>query len=123
MSHFLWIDYAVFVTYLLATLAIGGLFFREQESLSEYFLAQRSMGRVVIAMTILAALFSGITFLAAPSEGYTSGPVYYLVNLGFFIATPITTLVFLPFFYDGGIVNRLLTADNGDQPAVTVRPA
>jgi sodium-coupled monocarboxylate transporter 8/12 len=99
MTHFLWVDYAVFIVYLLATVSIGGLFFREQGSLSEYFLAQRSMGHIVIAMTVLAALFSGITFLAAPSEGYSSGPIFYLVNLGFFIATPITTLIILPFYY------------------------
>jgi sodium-coupled monocarboxylate transporter 8/12 len=99
MAHFNWIDIAVFVAYLLATVAIGLRFSREQDSLSEYFLAGRSMGRVVIAMTILAALFSGISFLASPSEGYANGIAFYLVNLGFFIATPITTYVFLPFFY------------------------
>src|SRR5690348_16707920 len=99
MAHFTWLDITVFVVYLLASVAIGTAFFREQESLSEYFLASRSMGRVVIAMTILAALFSGISFLASPSEAYANGLAFYLVNLGFFIATPITTLIFLPFFY------------------------
>src|SRR4051812_23328873 len=106
MAHFTWIDIAVFVAYLLATVAIGTLFVRDQRSLSEYFLAGRSMGRVVVAMTILAALFSGISFLAAPSEGYANGMGFFLVNLGFFIATPITTLVFLPFFYQ----SRFFTA-------------
>jgi len=99
MAHFTWLDMTVFVSYLLATVAIGARFAREQESLSDYFLAGRSMGRIVIGMTILAALFSGISFLAAPSEGYANGSAFYLVNLGFFIATPITTYVFLPFFY------------------------
>jgi SSS family transporter len=99
MTHFTWLDITVFVSYLLATMAIGALFIRDQDSLSEYFLASRSMGRVVIAMTILAALFSGISFLAAPSEGYANGLAFYLVNVGFFIATPVTTLLFLPFFY------------------------
>lgn len=99
MLHFGWLDYAVFAGYLLATLAIGGLFFREKSNLSEYFLAQRSMGHVIVAMTILASLFSGISFLAAPSEGYSNGMTFYIVNFSFFIATPLTTLVFLPFFY------------------------
>lgn len=31
--------------------------------------------------------------------------------------------VFLPLYYDGGVVNRLLTADDGALPTVTVRPA
>jgi sodium-coupled monocarboxylate transporter 8/12 len=100
MAQFTWLDYSVFVAYLLATVAIGTLFFKGQRDLNEYLLAGRGMGSVVVAMTVLAALFSGISFLAAPSEGYANGPVFYLVNLGFFIATPLTTLVVLPFYYN-----------------------
>jgi SSS family transporter len=99
MAHFTWLDIAIFVIYLLGSVGIGVAFSGEQRDLSEYFLAGRSMGRIVIAMTILAALFSGISFLAAPAEGYAHGLAFFLVNIGFFIATPITTLVFLPFFY------------------------
>ncbi len=99
MAHFTWLDIGVFVVYLLMSVSIGLVFVRDQRNLDEYFLAGRSMGRVVIAMTILAALFSGISFLAAPSEGFTNGFAFFLVNLGFFVATPLTTLLILPFFY------------------------
>jgi sodium-coupled monocarboxylate transporter 8/12 len=106
MTHFTWLDIAVFVLYLLASVAIGVYFTRGQKDLSEYFLAGRSMGRVVLSMTILAALFSGISFLASPSEGYANGMAFFLVNLGFFIATPVTTLLVLPYFYQ----SRFFTA-------------
>jgi sodium-coupled monocarboxylate transporter 8/12 len=106
MAHFTWIDVSVFVIYLLTSVAIGTAFCRKQESLSEYFLASRSIGRVIIAMTVLAALFSGISFLATPSEAYAHGIAFFLANLGFFVATPITTLLFLPFFYQ----SRFFTA-------------
>jgi SSS family transporter len=105
-ATFSWLDYAVFAAYLLGTVAIGLWFVRGQRDLNEYLLAGRSMGSVVVAMTVLAALFSGISFLAAPSEGYANGPVFYLVNLGFFIATPLTTLIVLPFYYN----SRFFTA-------------
>jgi sodium-coupled monocarboxylate transporter 8/12 len=94
-----WLDYAVFAAYLGLTAAIGLWFARGQRDLKEYFLAGRSMGSVVVSMTILAALFSGITFLSAPGEGYLHGPAFFLVNLGFFIATPLTNIVFLRFLY------------------------
>lgn len=99
MARFGPLDYGVFALYLLATVAIGVAFSRGQKNLGEYLLAHRSMNSVIISMTILAALFSGISFLAAPSEGFANGPVFYLVNLAFFVATPITTLVILPFYY------------------------
>lgn len=94
------LDYGVFGAYLFLTAAIGLWFARGQRNLDEYFLAGRSMGSVVVSMTILASLFSGITFLAAPGEAYANGPLFYLVNLGFFVATPITTIVFLRFYYN-----------------------
>ena len=97
---FTFLDYGIFAAYLLLTVAIGTIFIKGQRNLDEYFLAGRSIGSVIIAMTILASLFSGISFLAAPSEGYANGPIFYLVTLGFFVATPITTLVFLPFYYN-----------------------
>jgi Na+/proline symporter len=63
MAHFTWPDIAAFVIYLLASVAIGSYFARGQTDLGEYLLAGRSMGRIVLSMTILAALFSGISFL------------------------------------------------------------
>ena len=100
MVHFSPLDYSIFALYLLVTVAIGTLFIKGQRTLDEYFLAGRGIGSVIVAMTVLAALFSGISFLAGPSEGYANGPVFYLVNLSFFIATPVTALVFLPFYYN-----------------------
>ena len=76
VAHFTWLDYSVFVAYLLATVAIGTWFVKGQRNLDEYFLAGRSMGSVLVAMTVLAALFSGISFLAGASEGYANGPVF-----------------------------------------------
>mgnify|MGYP003329540604 CR=1 FL=1 len=94
------LDYAVFGAYLLLTAAIGLWFVKGQRDLDEYFLAGRSMGSVVVSMTILAALFSGITFISGPGEAYLNGPLFYLVNLGFFVATPLTTIVFLRLYYN-----------------------
>jgi sodium-coupled monocarboxylate transporter 8/12 len=99
MSHFSLLDYSIFAAYLIATVGIGVFFTKGQRDLNEYFLAGRSMGSVIIAMTTLASLFSGISFLAAPSEGYANGPIFFIANLAFFIATPVTAMVFLPVYY------------------------
>lgn len=100
MSQFSWLDYTIFGVYLLASVGIGVWFSRGQESLNEYFLAGRNMNRFVVAMTVLAALFSGISYLAGPSEVYTSGFGFAFVLLSFFIATPFTAIWMLPHFYN-----------------------
>ncbi len=99
MTRFSWLDYTVFASYLAATVAVGGLFARQQQTIRDYFLASRSMGFILVGVSVLAALFSGITYLGAPSEAYVHSPVFALFFLSFLIATPVTTQIFLPLFY------------------------
>lgn len=99
MTHFGLLDYGVFFAYLVASLLVGLLFVKEQTTIRSYFLANRDMGFIVLGISILAALFSGISYLSIPGEVYTNGLAFFLVILSFFIATPIATLIFLPMFY------------------------
>lgn len=99
MARFSWIDYGVFVAYLLVSLGIGVAFTRGQRTIKEYFLAGRSMGSVVVAITVIASLFSGISYLGTPSEVYVHGVGYWLIILGTFVTTPVMTIIFMPFFY------------------------
>lgn len=100
MTRFSWLDYTLFFAYLVASVLIGVLFVKEQRTVRDYFLAGRSMGYVVVAVSVLAALFSGISYLGAPAEVYTHGFAFILFGLSFFIATPITNRVFLPVFHN-----------------------
>ncbi|MGB7068886.1 MAG: sodium/solute symporter [Pyrinomonadaceae bacterium] len=100
MARFTFLDYGIFVVYLLASVLIGLLFVKEQRNLKDYFLAGQSMNSIVVAISVLAALFSGITYLGAPAEVYANGFWFVLIALSFFIATPVTNLLFLPFFYN-----------------------
>jgi len=92
------LDYAIFAGYLVATVVVGILFSRGQKNLRGYFLADKSMGFVIVGVSVLAALFSGISYLAFPSEMYAHGVGFFLVTMSLFIATPLTSLIFLPFF-------------------------
>lgn len=99
MTHFSWLDYTIFGVYLGASVGVGLLSARGSKSLGDYFLAGRGMGSVLVGMSILAALFSGISFLAGPADVYKNGFAFAYVVLAFFIATPFTTLWMLPKFY------------------------
>lgn len=99
MTHFSWLDYAIFGGYLAASVGVGLLSARGSTTLNDYFLAGRGMNSVLVAMSILAALFSGISYLAGPADVYKNGFGFAYVVLAFFIATPFTTLWMLPKFY------------------------
>ncbi|GEP41955.1 sodium:solute symporter family transporter [Brevifollis gellanilyticus] len=100
MNHFSWIDYTIFGVYLAISVGVGLFAARgPKTSLGEYFLAGRGMNSVLVAMSILAALFSGISYLAGPAEVYRNGFGFAYAMLAFFIATPFTAIWMLPKFY------------------------
>jgi sodium-coupled monocarboxylate transporter 8/12 len=92
------LDVAVFASYMLLLVGVGLYFTRQQKGLKSYLLADQNVHWIIVAVSVLAALFSGITYLGAPGETYSHDLTYVWVLTSFFIATPITTLVFLPFF-------------------------
>lgn len=92
------LDLAVFGSYMLLLIGVGLYFTRQQKDLKSYLLADQNIHWIIVAVSVLAALFSGITYLGAPTESYFNDLTYLWVVASFFIATPITTLVFLPFF-------------------------
>ena len=61
MTHFTWLDYSIFVVYLVGAVSVGLLFVKEQHTIKDYFLASRSMGFLLVGVSVLAALFSGMT--------------------------------------------------------------
>lgn len=99
MSTFSVWDYLIFGLYLASSVAVGLVSARNPKSLGEYFLAGRGMNSLLVAMSILAALFSGISYLAGPADVYKNGFAFGYAVLAFFIATPFTTLWMLPKFY------------------------
>lgn len=92
-------DYVVFAIYIAASLAMGLMAGGKQKDLKTYLLAGHQMHWAMIAISILAALFSGISFLGAPAESFGHNLIYLWGILAYFIATPITNLIFLPFFF------------------------
>ena len=100
MTHFSLLDYTLFGLYLATSVGVGLWSARRKAgNLGDYFLAGRGMNSFLVAMSILAALFSGISYLAGPADVYKNGFGFGYAVLAFFIATPITTIWLLPKFY------------------------
>lgn len=89
---------AVFAIYMVVLFSIGAWFSLERKNLKTYLLADQSVHWIIVAVSVMAALFSGISYLGAPAESFFHNLTYLWVIISFFIATPITTLLFLPFF-------------------------
>ena len=104
------ITYLVIAIYLLGTLGLGILSYKQQTNTAEdYFLADRKIGTVVLFFTLIATNFSSFFFLGFAGEGYRIGISYYpMMAFG-------TGFAALSFYYIGyrvwllGKQNNLIT--------------
>jgi sodium-coupled monocarboxylate transporter 8/12 len=96
-------DVALFVGYSLLLLGIGLYLTRRQTSLQSFLVADRNVHWTIVGVSVLAALFSGVTYLGAPAEGFFHDLTYLWAVAALLIATPVTTRIFLPLFRESNI--------------------
>ena len=92
------IDWVVLVAYLAATVAIGACFYKGQKSTKDFFLAGRSMSWIPVGISVVATLFSAISYTALPSVTQKFGLIYTASSLGVFFCIPIVNRIFMPFY-------------------------
>lgn len=99
--YFSVVDYVLFASTLMLSMAIGIYYqFKKQGNSEELLMGGRKMPLIPTAMSLMASFVSGISFLAFPAEMYLmGGSVVYLI-LGAIIADIITVTFIIPVLYD-----------------------
>lgn len=91
-------DYVTIVLYFLLTFGISIWFGRKQKNVDDYFVGGRRMPWFAVGLSILATLFSTLSYLAVPGEMINKGIGYFMG----YLAEPFTAFVVLglwiPFF-------------------------
>lgn len=96
------IDYLALLLMLAISTAIGlyhGVCGSKQQTTEEYFLGNREMGPIPVALSILASYMSAITYLGTPAEAYVTGPEFWMISLNCIIVGVVITRTFIPIFY------------------------
>lgn len=98
------LDAAILIVYMAAITIVGCLFARkEKETLDDFLLADRKANKLLVGVSIFAALFSGATYLGAPAEVYAHSFSYTFVLAGLALATVVTIYIFLPRLIQPGV--------------------
>uniref|UniRef100_A0A4W3HTK1 Sodium-dependent multivitamin transporter n=1 Tax=Callorhinchus milii TaxID=7868 RepID=A0A4W3HTK1_CALMI len=100
--HFTPIDYVIFVLLLVLSSAIGlfyALYGGKQRTTQEFLLADRSMGFLPVALSLLATFQSAVAILGVPAEIYRFGTEYWFLGCSYFLGLLIPAHIFLPMFY------------------------
>jgi solute:Na+ symporter, SSS family len=92
-------DYAVMVVYMLAVVGIGWHFSKNENSTDDYLLGGRRIPWWAIAISMFASLFSALSFLGVPSEGFGHGGRMFLATFISPFAIYFGIRLFMRFYY------------------------
>ena len=71
---------------------------RQSESLADFYLAGRSLGPLVLLLTLFATQYSGNGFIGYPGEAYRSG-FAWVMSVGFMTAVIVVYQLFAPLLH------------------------
>nr|CAD7570053.1 unnamed protein product [Timema californicum] len=99
--HFTWLDHSVFAFMLVMSTVVGVLIgvCGKQDTKVDYLLGGKKMGILPISMSLIFSHLSGITLMAMPTEMYTYGTMFFMVNVSSLFVSIINGYVFLPVFF------------------------
>jgi len=92
------LDYAAVVLYLLVTFGIAIWFGSRQKNTEDFFVGGRRMPWLAVGLSILATLFSTITYLGAPGEVIKHGIGFFLGYLAIPLNFLVVMFLWVPFF-------------------------
>ncbi|XP_011871331.1 PREDICTED: putative sodium-dependent multivitamin transporter isoform X1 [Vollenhovia emeryi] len=97
-------DYAVITAFLLISFFIGVYYWRRQrqKSTEAYFMADKSMGVIPVAIGLMVSYLSAVSLLGVSSENYMYGTQYAVINISYGLATPFAAYFYLPVFFKIG---------------------
>jgi sodium-coupled monocarboxylate transporter 8/12 len=92
------VDYLVLGCYLAAITAIGVRASRGQKNTEDFLLAGKSMGWLLVGISIAASFISGISYIGLPAEVRTHGLGFIVYALAYVFVIPIVLHTILPFY-------------------------
>jgi SSS family transporter len=97
------LDLAVIVLYLIGITYIGSRFYQKGVGLKEYLLGNNIMKWFPVALSILAADTSAITYLGTPAWTFQHDMKLSWGILAYFLAIPVVIWLFLPIYSKGNL--------------------
>jgi len=94
-----WPDYAVLAVSLLALVAIGSAFTRQQRGTADFFLARRRIPWWAVCLSFLATEISAATIISVPATAYRENWQYVQFFVGSSLAKIAVAFLFIPAFY------------------------
>ena len=93
-----WQDFAAIAFYFVLTFGIALWFGRKQKNVDDFFVGGRRMPWFAVGLSILATLFSTLSYLGMPGEMIKNGVGVFMGYLAVPFSMAVVTLLWIPFF-------------------------
>lgn len=93
-----WQDFASIAFYFVLTFGIALWFGRKQKDVDDFFVGGRRMPWFAVGLSILATLFSTLSYLGMPGEMIKNGIGVFMGYLAVPFSMAVVTLLWIPFF-------------------------
>ena len=103
ITAFGWLDYVVWVFYMIFMAYFGLKTSGKQQSAKDYFLGGKGLPWWAVLFSVVATETSTLTFISIPAVAYGGNLTFLQITIGYFIGRVIVALVFLPRYFEGEI--------------------
>jgi Na+/proline symporter len=76
---------------------------QKENNKDDYFTGGRKQSYLLVAVSLLSGLTSGISYLGCPGLAFETGAVQFFFQLGGILATPVITHLLIPFYHRSGV--------------------
>jgi SSS family transporter len=91
-------DWSILVGYILGVCFLGSLFYRRRTTAAEFFLGGRRMNVVPVAISLVAADMSAISYMGAAAWTYNHNLELIWSSWSYLFVAPIVMFLFMPFY-------------------------
>jgi Na+/proline symporter len=98
-----WIDLCVVAFYLVGITYLGSRFYQRQAGMQEYLRGSRSMKWFPVALSILAAKTSAISYLGVPAWSFQENTKLSMQYFTYLLAIPLVVWIFVPVYSKGNL--------------------
>jgi len=91
-------EWAIVALYVLTVTSIGSLFYRKTSSAADFFLGGRSMRALPVAISLVAADMSAISYMGLPAWSYQYNLELFWVSASYVLAAPVVIYLFMPLY-------------------------
>ena len=117
-TAFGWLDYVVWVLYMIFVAYFGLKASGKQQNARDYFLGGKGLPWWAVLFSVVATETSTLTFISIPAVAYGGNLTFLQITIGYFIGRVIVALVFLPRYFDGEMFTAYTFLDRRFGPSM-----